>query len=145
MRALLIALSCLLLASTAESQTVRPRSKHRPFQPVVRQDVSEYVGRYVGVDESFRVDVHSAGAGKLAVRVHKGDDTITIRDPKMDGAVLSGTIKNRDNQIEPFEAVFGVRDMNGRRSFGLLVNEQVKVDQDMITNRLFCKLVEPSQ
>lgn len=145
MRILTTALLGLLLAGTADAQTKKPHSKHRPFQPVVRQDVTEYAGEYIGTDPPLVVVVKSAGEGQLQVVVHRDGETITIREPQLAGAVLSGTIKNRDNQIEPFEGVFGVRDMNGRRSFGLLLNETVKVDWDLVVNRIFCKLAEEPQ
>lgn len=142
MRILVMTLLGLLLAGTAAAQTKKPHSKHRPFQPVVRQDVAEYAGEYIGTDPERVVVVRSAGEGKLAVVVRKDGENVTIREPKMTGAVLTGTIKNSFNRIETFEAVFGVRDMNGRRAFGLLLNEPVKVDQDLVVNRIFCRVTE---
>lgn len=140
MRILAGVLVGLLVAGGAAAETKKPHSKHRPFQPVVHKDVAEYAGEYIGTDPPLVIVVQSAGAGKLDVTVARGGETIAIRDPQLTGAVLAGTIKNRNNRIEPFEAVFGVRDMNGRRAFGLLVNEPVKVDQDIVVNRIFCKM-----
>ena len=142
MRILVLSLIGLLVAGTASAEAKKPHSKHRPFQPVVRQDVAEYAGEYIGTDPPLVVMVQNAGGGKLDVEVRKDGETITIRSPQVTGAVLSGTIKNGDNQIETFEGVFGVRDMNGIRAFGLLLNETVRVNQDLVVHRIFCKLAE---
>jgi len=142
MRILVLSFIGLLVAGTAAAEAKKPHSKHRPFQPVVRQDVAEYAGEYIGTDPSRVVVVQNAGGGSLNVEMHKDGEAITIREPQLEGAVLTGTIKNGNNQIETFTGVFGVRDMNGIRAFGLLLNETVRVNQDLVVHRIFCKLAE---
>jgi hypothetical protein len=109
---------------------------------MVKTAVKDYVGHYVGVDTMYSVDVKLGEDEKLAVAVHDGKETFDLRKPQVEGALLTGILKASDNQEHPFEGVFGVRDINGRRTFGLLVNQEKKVDQDVLVNRLFCKRVK---
>lgn len=143
MQAFLMAALGVLLLTADGTPAPKHRSRQKPFQPVVRADVTEYTGHYVGIDGTHIVDVRGRTDGTLVVVVHKGEDTYPLRKPHLDGAILGGTIKDHDNIEQKFEAVFGVRSINGHREFGLLVNESVKVDQDMTVDRLFLKLVDP--
>ncbi len=126
----------------AEAQVAKPKFNPKPFQPMVKTAVKDHVGHYVGVDTMYSVDVKLGEDEKLAVAVHDGKETFDLRKPQVEGALLTGILKASDNQEHPFEGVFGVRDINGRRTFGLLVNQEKKVDQDVLVNRLFCKRVK---
>ena len=44
-----------------------------------------------------------------------------------------------DGRPKTFEAVFGERDINGRRAFGLLVSTTLKVSDDVVATRIFYK------
>jgi hypothetical protein len=133
---LCIALSALLLG-TAQGQVKKPKFMPKAFQPVVMTHVQEYAGRYVGIDTTYVVDVWVGSADKLTVNLHEGPKTWAVHETKLTGAVLDGTAVTRDGKSKKFEAVFGNRDLNNRRIFGLLVNEMAGPDEAVV-NRLFC-------
>ena len=134
----LVALSALLLGA-APGQGTKSKFKHKTFQPIVKTNLREYAGHYAGIDSSYFVDVRIGSDNKLAVLVHDGSMTSSLRDVHVDGAQLAGTSTGPDGKPKGFEAVFGERDLNGRRAFGLLVNQTLKVSDDVVLNRLFCK------
>ena len=142
MRALVAALLSVVLVHAADAQVAKPKYNPKPFQPVVKTAMEDYVGHYAGVDTTYCVDVKLAEGDKLAVTVHDRKETFDLRKPQVDGAILTGILKTRDNLEHKFEGVFGIRDNNGRRTFGLLVNQEKKVDQDVVVDRLFCTRAE---
>jgi len=139
MRDLWLVALCLLLVGAAPEQGKKAKAKHKTFQPIVKTDARGYAGRYVGIDSTYYVDVRLGEDGKLAVKVHEGSATSELQDVHLDGARLAGTSADTDGKPKAFEGVFGERNINGRRAFGLLVNQAVRVSGDVVVNRIFCK------
>ncbi len=133
---LCIMLSALLLG--AAPGVKRPKFMPKTFQTVTMAHITEYAGSYVGFDTTYVVDVQVGAADKLTVNLHEGTKDWAIRDPNLNGAVLAGTAVAHDGKSKKFEATFGRRELNGRRDFGLLVN-QLGEDDIAVVNRLFCK------
>lgn len=139
MRDLLLVISSLFLLGAAPGQGTKPKHKHKTFQPVVMADVHGYAGRYVGVDSTYFVVVSIGSDRKLAATVHEGSTTSALRDVHLEGALLKGTRMAADGKAENFEAVFGERNINGRRAFGLLVSTTLQLPDDVLATRIFCK------
>jgi hypothetical protein len=136
---LLLVISSLLLLGAAPGGGTKPKYKHKTFQPVVMSDVHKYAGRYVGVDTTYFVVVRTEDDQKLAATVHEGSTTSALRDVHLNGALLVGTLTAPDGKSKTFEAVFGERDINGRRAFGLLVSTTLQLPDDVLATRIFCK------
>lgn len=132
-----------VLLLTAATTPPKHKTKHKSFQPVVRPVLADYAGYYVGSDTTYTVDIKKQADGKVAVSLHRGGDTFDVRKPQVANGILGGIVKDRNNHEQSFDAVFGIREINGRRDFGLLVNEPTKVDQDSTVQRFFLKLKEP--
>jgi hypothetical protein len=92
--------------------------------PAVLASPAEYSGRYICETGESRIDVAAAGDGSFTAT---GEDAIdvngnehgkfTIRDGRIDGAVLTGTRVFDSGQRQPFEAVFVNRTIrNGKNA-----------------------------
>jgi hypothetical protein len=134
----LVALSVLVLHAAPMGGS-KSKSKHKTFQPIVKTDARAYAGHYVGIDSMFSVDVWTRENEPPTVLVHEGAMMSSLRDVRLEGARLTGTLTAPDGKRQRFEGVFGERGMDGRQAFGLLVNQAVQVADDVVLNRIFCK------
>jgi hypothetical protein len=123
-------------------------------QPAVRKDAREYSGTYVanlGGDFEMRIEasadgsVRAQGAEPGAVGIRR----FTLRDAKIQGALLTGTKVYDDGKTDKFEGVFINRTEresltdNGTTTFGLAVlfdPPKVESEYGFTLNRLFYEL-----
>jgi hypothetical protein len=123
-------------------------------EPVVRKDAREYSGTYVadlGAGYTMKVEVGTDGRVQAngSEPAPEGSRKFTLRDAKIQGALLTGTKVYEDGTTEKFEGVFINRTEresqtdSGTTSFGLaVVYDPPKVERDdsFSLTRLFYKL-----
>ncbi|MDT5120602.1 MAG: hypothetical protein QOC96_84 [Acidobacteriota bacterium] len=123
-------------------------------EPVVRKDAREYSGTYVadlGAGYTMKVEVGTDGRVQAAGSEPGPNESrkFTLRDAKIQGALLTGTKVYEDGTTEKFEGVFINRTEresqtdSGTTSFGLaVVYDPPKVERDysFSLTRLFYKL-----
>jgi hypothetical protein len=117
-----VALCLVALASSNVVAQKKPyKNKEKHFDAVARQNVRDYAGRYVGIEDDYVIEVRVGDDGKLAITSREGDRTATLSDIKLDGANLSATKIYANGKRASFSATFADRVLNGERAFGLLV------------------------
>ena len=92
--------------------------------PAVLASPAEYSGRYICETGESRIDITAAGDGSFTATGEDANDLggnehgkFTIRDGRIDGAVLTGTRVFDSGQRQPFEAVFVNRTIrNGKNA-----------------------------
>ena len=133
----------LVLAATAQGSPQKYKQhkhKEKRFEAVVRAEARDYAGRYVGIDDSYILEIGTEADGRLKITSREGARRAELRDIRLDGARLSATKVYEDGSTAKFEGLFADRVLNGERSFGVVVSGlNIKLD-GMTINRTFYRL-----
>ena len=134
----LLAIASALLVASASAASTKQKSKYKEksFEPVSSADVGGYAGHYVGIESKYWVDVNVDRDNRLEVALYEDGVRVSLRDIQLTGSRLEAT-KVFGGARVPFEATFGERRVNGESAFGLLVEGDVRLDDDVVLNRLF--------
>ena len=120
--AAVVAALCLVAAApVAVAQKRKDKIKEKHFEPVARQNVRDYAGRYVGIEGDYVIEVSVGDDGAPSITSREGERTATLSDIKLDGAELTATKNYPNGGRASFSATFADRVLNGEHSFGLLV------------------------
>jgi hypothetical protein len=137
-----VASLCLVALATSNAVAQKKKNKEKHFEPVARQNLRDYAGRYVGIEDDYVIEVRVGQDGKLAITSREGERTATLSDISLDGANLSATKTYADGKRAAFSATFADRVLNGERAFGLLV-EKLWIELPGLTvTRMFYRRVE---
>lgn len=113
--------------------------KEKRFEPVVKEDLADYTGRYVGL-EDYYLEVKRDVDGQLSIVSQEGRQRATLHNISLTGARLTATRVYPDGTTKEFEATFVNRILNGDSRFGIMV-ENVEVKFEGLTfNRIFYRL-----
>jgi hypothetical protein len=138
--ALLAALALLVVAPVSGGQKLKQKKKEKRFEPVAKQNVAEYAGRYVGLMPDYYLEIAVTADGTLSVTSQERTRRATLRDIRLAGAQLTATRVYPDGTTGEFAATFVNRVLNGESSFGIMV-ENANVEFDDVTfNRVFYHL-----
>ena len=109
MKKLIVLALCLAALCPAQALAQKKiKHKEKRFEPAARQNLRDYAGRYVGLEDSYVIEV-SVGADVTATKVYE------------------------NGKRAEFSATFAVRVLNGERAFGLLV-KNITVELAGLTN-----------
>ncbi|MDT7605450.1 MAG: hypothetical protein QOF61_3447 [Acidobacteriota bacterium] len=138
----LIALAlCLASVCAAQALAQKKKTKEKRFEPVVRQNLRDYAGRYVGVDDSYWIEISVGDDGRLAAVSHEDGREAALTDIRLEGARLTATSVYRNGSRAEFVATFGDRVRDGVRTFGL-TTESIRIELPGITlTRIFYRRV----
>ncbi|HJR08252.1 MAG TPA: hypothetical protein VJ842_13410 [Pyrinomonadaceae bacterium] len=137
-------LALLTLVCAAPVSGVGQKFKNKPpkdkrFEPVVKENLADYTGRYVGL-EDYYLEVKRDVDGQLSIVSYEGRQRATLHNISLSGARLTATRVYADGTTKEFEATFVNRILNGDTRFGIMVeNVEVKFE-DMTFNKLFYRL-----
>lgn len=121
-------------------------------EPVVKRDARDYAGTYEAFsDYPFKLEVAASGqiTASGAEPDARGTRSFTLRDAKIEGALLTGTKVYADGGQEKFEGVFLNRTVrsnttdNGDTTFGLGVvfdPPKASLDDSFSLTKLFYEL-----
>ena len=133
----------LVLAATAQGSPQKYKQhkhKEKRFEAVVRAEARDYAGRYVGIDDSYVLEVGAEADGRLKITSREGARRAELRDIRLDGARLTATKVYEDGSTAKFEGLFADRVLNGERRFGVVVSGlDIRLD-GMTINRTFYRL-----
>jgi hypothetical protein len=133
-------LALLVAAPVSGGQKLKHKQKEKRFEPIVKQRVEEYAGRYVGIMPDYYLEIAAGADAQLSVTSYEGRRRATLRDIRLAGARLTATRVYADGTTTAFEATFANRILNGHSSFGIMV-ENLNVEfEDMTFNRIFYRL-----
>lgn len=138
-RMLAAALGLLLCASVQGfGQKLKDKHKEKRFEPVVRQNVEDYAGRYEGFDAEHFIEARVDAEGRLLITSREGARRAELTNIRLDNARLTATKVYEDSATEKFTAVFVNRFLNSDGgAFGLLVEGPVRVDESTTLNKVF--------
>lgn len=139
--ALLALLTLLCAAAPVYSdgggeQKLKNKRKEKRFEPVVRQNMADYAGRYVGM-EDYYLEVAAGADGHLSIVSQEGARRATLQNIHLTGAHLTATRVYRDGTTKEFEATFVNRILNGDSRFGIMVENFEVQFEDLTLNHLF--------
>jgi hypothetical protein len=140
MKKMLAAALGLLLCAAVQSygQKLKDKHKEKRFEPVVRQNVEDYAGRYEGFDAEHFIEARVDAAGRLLITSREGARRADFKDVRLDNARLTATKIYEDGGAEKFAAVFVKRILNGDGgAFGLIVEGPVRLDESITLDRVF--------
>jgi hypothetical protein len=138
--ALIAVFALLVVAPASGGQKLKHKKKEKRFEPVVKQNVAEYAGRYAGLMPAYYLEIAATTDGTLSVSSQEGARRATLRDIRVAGARLTATRVYPDGTTGEFEATFVNRVLNGESSFGIMV-ENANVELDGVTfSRVFYRL-----
>lgn len=121
-------------------QKLKAKRKEKRFEPVVRQHIADYAGRYIGM-EDYYLEIAAGADGQLIIVSQEGAQRrATLQNIRLTGARLTAMRVYQDGTTKEFEATFVNRILNGDTRFGLMVeNFEVKFE-DLTLNNLFYRL-----
>jgi hypothetical protein len=132
---------CLVALCPAQALAQKKKVKEKRFEPVARQNLRDYEGRYVGIEESYWIEVRVGDDGRLMMMSREDERTATLEDIKLDGANLTATKVYTNGKRAAFVATFVDRVLNGERAFGLIA-ENMQIELPGITlTRIFYRRV----
>jgi hypothetical protein len=141
----LLVLLTLLCAAPVHSegdgeQKLKNKRKEKRFEPVVRQNLADYAGRYIGL-EDYYLEITTGADGQLSIVSQEGAQRrATLQNIRLTGARLTATRVYQDGTTKDFEATFVNRILNGDSRFGIMVeNFEVKFE-DLMLNNIFYRL-----
>ena len=115
----------------------KKKVKDKRFEPVVKQNLKDYEGTYVGIDPTYVIEVRLGSDGKLSISSIEGNKRMTLANVKIEGARLWARKVYVDGTTGEFEGTFCNRILNGERAFGILVDgTQVNV-AGLMLDRIF--------
>jgi hypothetical protein len=124
----------LALAMALPLAASKYKHKDKHFDPVT-MTASQAVGRYVGIDPDFVIEVTASGG-----TLRNAKRTATLTHIVFEGSEMRATAEYDAGRREPFQATFGNRVTNGVSFFGMLVhNVDLRIDDDIIIQDLFCR------
>lgn len=128
-------------------------------EPVVKKNLSEYAGLYISDGSGYRLELRIASNGLIegsGYDIVIGDDSqmlnFTLKDARIEGALLTGTKVFENGETQKFEAVFANRTVvSGKNkdeistrntSYGIgFIQSQTQsataLSEDSMTNRVF--------
>jgi hypothetical protein len=139
-RPILLAL-CLAASFAPPSLAQKKKVKEKHFEPVARQNLRDYAGRYAGVDDGYWIEISVGDDGRLAATSHEGHREAALTDIRLEGARLTATSVYRNGRRAEFVATFGDRVRGNDRTFGL-TTESIWIELPGITlTRIFYRRV----
>ena len=142
-RATAAAALCLALAPLSAAQKRKEKIKEKHFEPVARQNVRDYAGRYVGIEDDYVLEVTVGDDGALSITSREDGRTATLSDIRLDGAEVTATKTYANGKRAAFSATFADRVLNGERAFGLLVrNIWIELPGLTATQMFYRRVVE---
>jgi len=127
-------LGFLLALAMALPLAAKYKHKDKHFDPVA-MTASQAVGRYVGIDPDFVVELTASGG-----TLRNGKRTATLTHIVFEGSEMRATAEYDAGGREPFQATFANRSLNGATAFGMLVhNADVHLEGDVVISDLFCR------
>ena len=142
MKIIVVAALGLLLACASPGLAQKYKNKNKEkkdkrFETVVRQNPSDYAGRYTGFDAEHYIEVATDAGGSLTATSFEGARRATLKNIRLDGARLTATKVYEDGTTRDFAATFSNRIMNGTTTFGMIVEEPLTVSPSVMMNRVF--------
>ncbi len=140
-----LVLTALFLLSSFSSEVLAQKNKHKEkrYEPVALRNVQDYEGRYVGIEDSYFMDVQVEPDGAMNVTIYEAGRRATLKDIRLEGAIISASKVFENGETGSFSGVFANRILNGRSAFGIIV-DNLHIELDGITlSGLFYKLSEP--
>ncbi|MCA1555722.1 MAG: hypothetical protein LC747_03430, partial [Acidobacteria bacterium] len=74
----LLAVLTLCVAPVSGGQKLKNKKKEKRFEPVVKQQLEEYAGRYVGMQDYY-LEVRAVADGQLSIVSHEGELRATLQ------------------------------------------------------------------
>lgn len=139
MKKLLLIASVLLMfvSVTAFGQRKKDKVKDKHFEPVVWQNIKNYAGKYVGIEDTYFLEIRVGTDGKLQGSLQEGARRASLKDIKIEGSKLTATKVYEDGSKGAFEGEFVNRVLNGASAFGIIVDVSIKLDDDVTLSNLF--------
>ena len=112
-------------------------------EPVAKQNISEYSGRYEVSELGYRIDIQVGSDGIVHASMYERGQQFNLENAKIEGALLTANKVSENGTREKFEAVFLTRtDRNsptdkGVTTFGLGVLLTTPVEIDGLTYEKF--------
>ena len=126
----------------------REKYKDVRTEPVARQDVTDYSGRYEIPDRGWWIEIRIGADGRIQATGYEADQAFELKNASIAGSLLTATKVYRDGEVERFEAVFMNRTERttptdtGVTTFGLGVLLATPIEVDGMTlDKLFYQLL----
>jgi hypothetical protein len=127
----------LLIGGAHELFGQKKKYKEKRFEPVVRENLKDYEGTYVGIDSTYRIEIRLDADGKLSANTFENGRRARLENIRLDGARLVATKTYADGRTGKFDGTFSNRILNGERSFGILVDGMQINISGLTLNRIF--------
>lgn len=134
----LLALALMTGIFAAESFGQKTKKvKDKRFESVVHQNLQDYEGTYVGIEPDYVIEIQVTADGQLKLNSLEDGRSVRFTNVKLEGAHLTADKIYANGSSEKFDATFGNRILNGKSSFGILVDGDIHLDGGVTLNRVF--------
>jgi len=136
-----IALFALVFTVTLSAELFGQKAKkvkEKRFEPVVKENLKDYEGTYIGIESDYVIEIQVTTDGRLNVTNIENGRGVPLTNIKLTGAHLTADKTYVGGRTAKFDATFSNRILNGVSAFGLLVdNLDVHLEGDVVLNRVF--------
>lgn len=112
--------------------------KEKRFETVVKQNLKDYAGTYIGIEPDYVIEIQVTADGRLKINNLEDGQSVTLTNIKVMGARVTADKTYPDGRAGKFDATFSNRILNGESAFGVLVDGlDVHLDGGVVLNRVF--------
>lgn len=129
----------LCLSAQGFGQKKKIKYKDKRFEPVVRQNLADYAGKYVGFQDDHFIEISVDAGGRMRATSYEGNRQAALTGIRVDEARLTATKTYADGSTAEFSAIFVNRILNGETAFGMQVKGPVRIDESLLLERVFYK------
>jgi hypothetical protein len=130
-----------LAAAFAPQGLAQKKKSQKHYEPVARQNLRDYAGRYVGIEDDYVIEVRADEGGRLIITSRERGREARVEDLKVEGARASGTKVYANGGRAEFSATFADRVRDGERTFGLNVEKLWLELPGLTVTRMFYRRV----
>lgn len=129
----------LVCAAPALAQKTKVKNKEKRYETVVKQNVSDYAGRYAGFEAGYYIEVKAGAGGTLFATSIEGARRAELQNIKLEQGRLTATKVYEDGTTQTFAATFSNRILNGMTDFGMMIEGTINIAPSVTVNRVFYK------
>jgi hypothetical protein len=137
----MLALVALVFVSGAAVELFGQKTKkvkEKRYETVVKQNLKDYAGTYIGIEPDYVVEIQVTPDGRLKVNSLEDGRSVTFSNIKVTGARLTADKIYSGGRSEKFEGTFKNCILNGETFFGILVEGlDIRLDGDITLDTVF--------
>jgi hypothetical protein len=138
---LIVALIALVVVSGSAVELFGQKTKkvkEKRYETVVKQNLKDYAGTYIGIEPDYVVEIRVTPDGRLLVNSLEDGQSVTLSNVKVTGARLTADKIYSGGRSGKFQGTFKNCILNGETFFGIHVEGlNIRLNGDITLDSVF--------